>query len=142
MEFEVKGQTYKIEQLDALTQFHVVRRLAPVLGKIIPALNEARAGTDLSFFETLSMAVSEMTDEDANYCIFTLLKRVKRKQAQGLGWAAVTAGNQQIMFSDIDITVMLQIVAKAIQFNFSDFFSESPLASNNEAPAQNNPLNG
>lgn len=142
MEFEVKGQTYKIEQLDALTQFHVVRRLAPVLGKITPVLNGATSDSGLGFFEPLSLAISEMSDEDANYCIFTLLKRVKRKQAQGLGWASVTSSNQQIMFDDIDVSVMLQIVAKAIQYNFSDFFSESPLASNSEAPAANNPLNG
>lgn len=133
MEFEVKGNTYQVSQLDAITQFHVVRRLAPVLGKMTSLFEGEKAGqseNSLGALEPLSLAISEMSDEDANYCIFTLLKRVKRKQAQGLGWAPVSSSSRQLMFEDIDMSTMLQIVAKAIQFNFMDFFQESPLASN------------
>ena len=89
MEFELEGRTYRANKIDARTQFHIVRRLAPVLGEIAPAL-QGKGGLDA--LPPLANAVAKLTDSDADYVIFGLLKAVVRKQDQGLGWGPVATG--------------------------------------------------
>jgi hypothetical protein len=119
MEFELEGRTYRANKIDARTQFHIVRRLAPVLGEIAPAL-QGKGGLDA--LPPLANAVAKLTDSDADYVIFGLLKAVVRKQDQGLGWGPVATG-EQLMSDDITMPLMLKLAWQSFSFNMSGFFA-------------------
>lgn len=122
MEFELEGRTYRANKIDARTQFHIVRRLAPVLGEIAPAL-QGKGGLDA--LPPLANAVAKLTDSDADYVIFGLLKAVVRKQDQGLGWGPVATG-EQLMYDDITMPLMLKLAWQSFSFNMSGFFADLP----------------
>lgn len=125
MEFEVEGRTYRANKIDARSQFHIVRRLAPVLGEIAPAIQAGGKSGGLEALPALTNAIAKLSDTDADYCIFGLLKAVTRKQDQGLGWTPVSTENL-IMYDDITMPIMLQLAWKAFSFNMSGFFAALP----------------
>jgi hypothetical protein len=139
-EFVVKEQTYRAGALSARDQFHIVRRLAPFLSSLAPALGnidikgfrEAKAAgedpkeaikmDDLAkILPALGNALASMSDEQADYVIFGLLKVVVRKEANGLGWPSITNGNV-LQYADIDMMSMLAIAAQVLMANAGGFF--------------------
>lgn len=123
MEFELDGHTYRTGKLDARAQFHIMRRLAPVLGEIAPALQGNAKGVDS--LPAIAAAVAKLSDADADYCIFGLLKVVSRKQPNGLGWGAVSV-DQSLMYDDIDMAKMLKLAWESMTSNMSGFFAALP----------------
>lgn len=123
MELELDGHTYRVGKLDARAQFHIVRRLAPVLGELAPALQGGKGGLDA--LPPIATAVAKLSDVDADYCIFGLLKVVSRKQPNGLGWGPVSTENL-LMYDDIGMTQMLKLAWEALAFNMSGFFAVLP----------------
>lgn len=123
METELDGHTYRVGKLDARAQFHIVRRLAPVLGELAPALQGGQGG--FAALPAIAGAVAKLSDTDADYCIFGLLKVVSRKQPNGLGWGPVSTG-ELLMYDDIDMTKMLKLAWEALSFNMSGFFVGLP----------------
>ena len=123
MELELDGHTYRVGKLDARAQFHIVRRLAPVLGGLAPALQGDKGGLDA--LPPIATAVAKLSDADADYCIFGLLKVVSRKQPNGLGWGPVSTENL-LMYDDIGMTQMLKLAWEALTFNMSGFFAALP----------------
>ena len=123
MEFETEGRTYKVNKIDARSQFHIVRRLAPVLGQVAPAIQGGKGGMDA--LPALADAIAKLSDDDADYVLFGLLKVVNRKQDQGLGWGPVCTGTS-IMYDDITMPTMLKLAWEAMSFNMSGFFASLP----------------
>lgn len=123
MEFETEGRTYKVNKIDARSQFHIVRRLAPVLGQVAPAIQGGKGGMDA--LPALADAIAKLSDDDADYVLFGLLKVVNRKQDQGLGWGPVCTGTS-IMYDDITMPTMLKLAWEAMSFNMSGFFAALP----------------
>lgn len=145
MQFEINGQQYRSGKLDAFKQFHVARRLAPLLSGVSSVLNgsglpdpeppraegeaakaEVPAAPDkkdfVDFLEPMADALAHMPDADCDYILFTCLGVVQRQQ--GNGWAKVVAqGTRSMMFDDIDMGVMINITMKVIQENIGGFFS-------------------
>jgi hypothetical protein len=140
MEFELYGQLYRADKIDALSQFHIVRRLAPIMGKVAPLFNGG-GGDSLGVLEPLADAIGALSDEDSNHVLFGLLKAIKRKDQNGLGWSPVSNG-ASLMYEDINMSQMLQLAFHAFKVNFSDFFPVLPLGSNAEPQLQSAPSNG
>jgi hypothetical protein len=130
MEFELNGINYKIGKLDALSQFHIVRRLAPILSELAPNIN-GKQTNELGALTAIAGAISKLTDADANYVIFGLLKVVSRQQPQGLGYAQVAVG-ESLMFEDIDMGNMMKLVWQVLTHNLSGFFAGLPSTSTGE----------
>lgn len=121
MEFELNGHTYRAGKLNARDQFHIVRRLAPVLGN-------AAGSSGMDALPPIADAIASLSDEQADYVLFGLLRCVQRKQPQGLGWAAVST-EHSLMYDDITMPVMMQLAWKALQHNMADFLHALPSAS-------------
>lgn len=140
----VKLDEYKFEKIDALSQFHIVRRAAPVIGEIAAVISNSgilKSGkkfedanfADIDFNQIAKdigpvlNAFSKLPDEDANYVIFGLLKGVYRKQTGG-GWARITADNHLFMFEDIkaDLGLMLTLAGKSFAANLGGFINALP----------------
>jgi hypothetical protein len=139
MEFELEGQTYRANKIDARAQFHIVRRLAPVIGELAPALQNGKGGMDA--LPPLANAIAKLPDSDADYCLFGLLASLSRKQPQGLGWAPVCTGTS-LMYDDISMVSMLKLAWQALQFNMSGFFAGLPSDLQEAALKANAPSNG
>lgn len=121
MEFEINGQQYRSGKLSARLQFHVARRLAPVLGGLAAA--SKNGGDDFAgFLQPIADAISGMSDADCDYVLDTCLAIVQRQQ--GSSWANVFVNKAQ-MFDDIDMGAMLQIASKVITENLGGFFQGS-----------------
>lgn len=115
MDFVINGINYKASKLPAIKQFHIVRRVAPLLAGMT---DKDKA------LEGIMNGIGSLKDEDANYILFGLLSCVEREQV-GHGWAKVCVG-ESLMFQDIDLGVMFQIATKAFQENYQSFFNALP----------------
>lgn len=131
-EFPCGGNTYTAGKLDARTQFHIVRRLAPFLKGLVPIIGKMKSGETASdavnpeegikALPEIGEVLAKMDDETADYVIFGLLNIVRRKQDNGMGWAPVSSGNN-LMFSDITMPQMLTLAGRALAANMGDFFA-------------------
>ncbi len=128
-ETEIGGKTYRLGSLDAMKQFHVTRRLAPVLARLREAGADADGGDIMAVLLT---AVGELSDADSEYVIKTCLAVCSRQIEGGAGYAAVVRGGQ-FMFGDMTMPDMLQLTWAVLQANLADFFTA--FRSNSGAPA-------
>lgn len=138
-EFQIGEHIYRTEKLNTFDQFHLARKVAPLLPKLLPALPIAltvgldlkqaieqkqniseQSFSDIAFIlEPALEALSSMPKNDIEYVIGLCLMVAKRKS--GDTWMAVWHNNA-LLIGDMDMTVMLQIVWKVIQQNLSKYF--------------------
>lgn len=128
MELEVDGKEYSTGTLDTFKQFHVARRIAPILAQI--GINAARLqelgrlqDSDQGFAAILgpvSDVVSRMEDKEVEYILHACLAVCKRKQDDGR-WAPVF-NRGQLMFQDLGMSGMLRLAVTTIRENLGDFF--------------------
>jgi hypothetical protein len=127
MEFELNGESYKASKLPARKQFHIARRLMPVIGQLVGA---GKGGSEMETLANFCNGISSLSDEEADYVLFGLLASVQRKQPSGLGYAKIVA-EQNVMFEDINnMKDMLFIAWQTARYNFSDFLAALPSALN------------
>jgi hypothetical protein len=136
---------YRFDKIDALSQFHIVRRLSPIVGELAAVVANSAVlkqgkkleemGIDDIDFDKVAKhigpvlsAMAKLPDEDMNYAIFGLLKGVSRKQTAGGGWARVTTDNGQFMFEDIkgNLVLMMTLAGKSFAANLGGFINALP----------------
>ena len=128
-QLEVNGQTYNIGRLSPMTQFYVTRRLAPLLAQMGISLQALQKGitADLTDFlpalGPITDALARISDDDANYVIFTCLDAVSRRT--GEKWGRVNTGTN-LMFTDIDMPTMLRLVVEVVKENLGSFMRGLP----------------
>lgn len=135
--FEIGPQKFKMRKVDALAQFHIVRRIGPLLSEVLPALGSIKTAktegqTEKETFEEFSKilspiftGLSKLSDEDANFVLFRLLGCVEVYQDQFNSWATI-ATPQGIKMQDIELPVLMQAAGRALMFNLSGFLALSP----------------
>ena len=151
-ELEIGGNAYRINSMSAMTQFHVMRKLGPVLPGIVPVLAQAAttlpqadgqedggAMTTVDGVAAIAMAarplldgLAAMADADAEYVINHCLSAVMRRDSGGKSWSAVSRDGVT-MFDDIDLMTSMQIVWAVLRENYTGFFRAASTAL---APAQ------
>jgi len=126
LEFNHGGHAYRAGKLPAMKQFHIVRRLAPLLpGVAASGIKPDASAEDMAAILTpLATGLATMSDADAEYVLMTCMEAVERKQSAG-GWARVVVGDR-LMFEDIDMAGMLHIAWQVLQHNLSGFFAGLP----------------
>ena len=151
-ELEISGNTYRINSMPAMTQFHVMRKLGPVLPGIVPVLAQAAATlpqadsqeadgamATVDGVAAIAMAarplldgLAAMADADAEYVINHCLSAVMRRDAGGKSWSAVHRDGVT-MFDDIDLMASMHLVWAVLRENYTGFFRAASTAL---APAQ------
>ncbi len=143
-DFELGGKKFKLNKIDAFKQFHIVRRLAPILADLIPAMknmaatakNMASASESEKFEAFAEIAtpllngLSKLSDTDANLVLHGLLASVGMSQ-QPAGWAKISNG-EMLMFADMELPILLQLAGRAFSFNMSAFFALLPQVSSDK----------
>lgn len=125
-DIEVNSNTYRIGKMDTRKQFHVSRRLAPLLAGIGGAIAGSMAGDGSALaatFQPIAEALSKMSDEDTDYVLDNCLAVVSR--LQGNQFAPVMARGGALMFDDIDLPSMMQLAVAVIRENLGGFFPGS-----------------
>jgi hypothetical protein len=119
-EFEVNGERYRADKLSAFQQFHIARRLSPLLLALGPG-----NGNPLASF---GQALAQMKDEDGEYIITTCLAGVQRFNKESGNWAPVwNAAAKRAMFVDLyDFGALFPIVTKVVENNLTNFLDALP----------------
>lgn len=152
------NEEYKFGKLDALSQFHIVRRLAPIVGDLVAmiansgAIKSGKKFEDMKFEEIdfsglakdigpVMVTLAKLPDEDMNYALFGLLKCVTRKIPGG-GWGRITTDQNHFMFDDVkgDLKLMMTLAGKALAANLGGFINALPSAL--KEGALNSPVSG
>lgn len=129
-EFSINGQSYRMGKLDAMRQFHLSRRLAPIIPTLIPVFvklsREGGLSQDIGgFAEVLGPfadGLAQMSDEVGEYIINTCLSVVQR--SVGSNWANVwNAQAKACMFEDMDLGVIMQVVMRVVEDSLGPFIS-------------------
>jgi hypothetical protein len=140
---DIGGNTYEIGKMPTRTQFHVQRRVMPILlalgPSLIGALGSMKSGPDATTAEksgseadimTAAMAplvgsLAEMRDDELDYIINACLAVCNRKV--GDKWARVLAPDGvTFMFADMTSSEMMQLTVATIQENLGNFFDLLP----------------
>ncbi|MBJ9353551.1 hypothetical protein GHT41_07735 [Citrobacter koseri] len=140
MEFEIKGNEYRVAKLSVFDQLKVTRKLLPVLAGLVADFGSVRsllpAGgqIDNAQFDTLAPVLekvlpriaeelSALSDDDTSAIIHPCLSVVVRKN--GTLWTPVFRSDE-LMFDDIDLFTMLQLVARVVADSLGNFLPGSP----------------
>ena len=132
-EVEIGDRTYLIEKLSAEDQFHVFRRVMPLIRPIIETLKGN--GGKLDILLAMSQDIASIPDEQLNYVIHKCLDHVA-VNVQGAASLRVRV-HGKMMFGDMDMGTMLQIMWAVIMENYRPFFQGNLASpSKSEAAAQ------
>jgi hypothetical protein len=122
--------TYSIGTVDAIEQFHIFRRLAPLVATMGVEMFKMLSGnvnpSELGKADWMVMAapmvgeLAKMPQDDVNYLIMNTLKVVRKKD--GDRWAPLLNPQGQMMYSDIGMFAMLRLIIEVLRHNMSDFF--------------------
>lgn len=133
-DFQAGGHDFKLNKIDPFKQFHIVRRLGPILGDIIPVAQKIKSTisgeqSEDEKFETIAQiaqpilnGLSKLSDEDANKVLLGLLSAVEVKQLPAGNWAKI-AREESLMIQTIELQVLLQVAGRAFAYNLAGFFA-------------------
>ncbi|MGY2438557.1 phage tail assembly chaperone [Pseudomonas sp. SDO52101_S400] len=141
-EFELGADTFRIGKLNAFQQFHLSRKVAPMIPTLIPVFLKLRAsaktapsdgaadsalvplsgdlGALAEMLQPFADGIAGMPDETAEFILSTCLGIVQRKQ--GTSWFPVWNASQNVcMFDDLDLGVMLKLAVRVITESLGPF---------------------
>ena len=134
-DFEVGGINYRAGTMNAIKQLQVVRRLAPLLAALNSAdlaglAGQASDGSGAGLAAAigpLTEAFAAMSDENTEYVLSACLSICQREIPGGLGWTPIwSVQGKTLMFDDINLMVLVQIVGRVVMANVGDFTSALP----------------
>lgn len=132
--FEINGKKFKLNKIDAMKQFHIVRRIGPILSELLPGLGgvakqkieslsqDEQLALSAKVMTPLMAGLSKLSDSDADYVLFRLLNSVEFHQEQFNSWARI-ANDTGIMMQDLDLPILLQAAFRALMYNLQSFFA-------------------
>lgn len=149
--FEIDGRQYRAGRLSARQQFHVMRRLSPLVEAVAPAVRDAFKTLDVAkpdikaaaalidipqIVGGLTHMLGTIPDAEFDYVIDTCLSVIERQQ-QGGGWARILdPRTKRVMFDDLDeLAVQTRMVWEVLSGNLTTFFAALPRPSSDAAPA-------
>lgn len=121
MEVTIKAIHYKIGKLNAFSQLHVVRRMAPITARLQELADKYDPQNPMSILEPLGKALAALPDADVDYIINTCLDVVHFRQ-QGGGFAPVRSHGALML--ELDMLTLLSLTVQVVKENLGSFFSE------------------
>lgn len=140
MEFQIKGVNYRAAKLDVFQQLKVSRKLLPVLAGLVSEFStlkaQAVAGNSGAVVESVLPKIADtlaaLPDDDVNAVIYPCMGVVSRQHEKG--WVKVF-DQGVLMFDDIDLFTMLQLVARVVADSLGNFLKELPASETPTPPA-------
>lgn len=129
--FSIGSVNFKLNKINALKQFHIVRRIAPIMAELIPLASkfaklkpEEMQEEQLAAITPIMNGLARLPDVDANLVLMGLLNSVEMQQSTG-NWAKI-AMDDRLMFENLDLPILLQAAGRAFMYNMTGFFDVLP----------------
>lgn len=148
--FTLGGREFKLIKLDAMKQFHVARRLGPILADLLPSMKgvmklvkkgsvptvesltaemssrpeSEQLESAAEFLSPIMDGLSKLSDEESEMVLRTLLSGVEMKQSAG-NWLRISNGTL-FAVQDLDLPVMLNLAGRSFMHNLAGFFASLP----------------
>lgn len=119
VEVAIGDKVYLIGKMNATDQFHVFRRVMPLLAPILESIRSGIGFGPLMLVK-ISEDIAKLSDEQLNYVINACMSVVE-VQTAGKPLKLIVNGRQ--MFGDMDLPVMLQITWAVLMENFKPFLT-------------------
>ena len=127
VEVDVGEHVYRIGQMDVIKQFHVVRKLAPIIAAWLKSREDTQKEDKESFLKDLMVPILEafgkMSVEDSEFILFTCLGVVSRKE--GEKWVRMMNGNR-MQYADTPMPHLMRLAFEVIKENLAGFFITPP----------------
>lgn len=138
--FNVGGREFQLLKLDAIKQYHIARKMGPILPDIFAGLGDAKKLVSATQEEQLEILAklaspllkefSKLSEEDSEMILFGLLQGAEVKGVGG-AWTRVArpASNpldKAMLCVELELPMLLQVAGRAFMFNLSGFFSALP----------------
>lgn len=117
-ELEVDGHKYRISKLLPLAQFHLSRRIAPLILAFANEKADENAAVDV--MSKVAEKLSTLKDDEAEYIVFGLLAAVKRVGEDGKSYHPVSNGNT-LMYGNMSVATMMKLAYESGRFNLGNF---------------------
>ena len=137
-QIEINGRSYTIKKLNAMQQFHVARRLAPILAAFVDGIPSASdvagslAGFDLT---KIGEEVAALSDKDAEYILNTCLSSVTYRDEENQRDYSVQVKPGVMRYDFIELPEMLRLTGEVIKLNLGGFIPAAPSATSDTAAA-------
>lgn len=115
-----QDKEYLIGAINAFTQLHLVKRLAPVMGALKTLADAYDEENPDAILEPLGRTVGSLPDDDLDYIVNTCLDAVQVRQTGG-GWARMRSGG--VLMFEPDLLTLLFLTFQVVKANLSTFFS-------------------
>lgn len=131
MEFSIQGNDYRAGKLSVFEQLKVSRKLLPVLAGLVNDFRRVEVTADdididgaiNTLLPKVASAVADLSDDDVNAILRPCLSVVSRRHMKT--WVPVCAEGD-MRFDDIDLLVMLQLVARVVADSLGNFLPDAP----------------
>lgn len=121
-EFQVGALTCKSTKMNARQQFHLARRLGPILSPVIAEIGKMDDASNeeelMKLVPLIANALADGDDSKFDYVLDACLSHILVKQDGG-GWAALRKNGVDMY--PLEMFDMLQIVGRAIMQNLASF---------------------
>lgn len=137
VDFELGGRRFKLSKIDAFKQFHIVRRVGPILADLLPGMQELQKEKNfeslnetqkLSAFAKLAgpfmAGLAKLSDEDSERVLYGLLASVEIQGPTG-GWMKI-ASDRILLAQDLELPQLMNIAGRAFMHNLQGFFAALP----------------
>lgn len=137
-EVEIDGHQFVVGRLEPRRAFHVVRRLAPLVGSFrdfIPFATGERQfdpndlDTITELAEPIAKALAEIPEADANYIIDTCLSVVRVRMPEMSGVETPIMAGGHLMYEWITMPMMVRLVIQSVIENLQGFIPAGARAS-------------
>jgi len=122
-EVDIGSRRYRTGKLDAFKQFHLFRKLMPILSGLGESFGAESGESEAAFWSSLgpvATAIAEMSQQDSEFILKTCLMACTTWN--GNGWVRVMGNNGEMMFEDISMMDMLQLSFEVVKDNLGLFF--------------------
>lgn len=132
-DFEIGGRRFKLNKIEVFKQFHIARRLTPIMGDIMAVAPKIKDSikdemSEEQKFEIIAKLAkpimdgfSKLSDDDANLVLLGLCSSVEVHQPTSNSWARIARDNI-FMINDFELPIILQLAGRAFAYNIAGFF--------------------
>lgn len=133
-DFDFAGESYRIGVINAEEQFHIFRRLAPMVAtmgvemlRLLSNQQDTKEMSKTDWMLAVAPMIGEMArmpQEDVDYVIKHSLRVVKRRD--GDIYAPLMNAQGSLMYQNLGMPSMLRLIFEVLRHNLDDFFPELP----------------
>lgn len=123
-EVTIGGESYRLEKLTTFEQFHLSRKIAPLMPPLVPVFMQLDENVSvdklMEVMAPLTEELANMDDKAAEYVMATALGAVRKQQ--GDKWMPVwNKDAKTLMFTDMDLGTAMELVYRVVADSLGPF---------------------